>query len=93
MKISKIYVITIPIIIFIIYYAIVYILNYYIYLKHKKLEKREKKVLLWYESVKCILKKNYKKLLAILIIILISFNLYSNITRKFRIHFIDVGQR
>jgi len=93
MKISKIYIITIPMFIFIIYYAIVYIFNYYIYLKHKKLGKREMRVLFWYESIKYILKKNCTKILIVCTIIFITYNVFLNLTRKFNINFIDVGQR
>lgn len=93
MKISKIYVITIPIAVILVYYIIIYFLNYYIFLNQKKLTKREKKVLIWFESIKYNFKRNHKKILIVCIIIVVSFNLFSNITRQFKIYFIDVGQR
>ena len=42
---------------------------------------------------KYLLKQNYKKILICLILVIIIFSVISNLTRKLRIHFIDVGQR
>jgi len=96
MKISKIYVITIPVIFIILYYVCVYIINYFLHIKYKNvgagvldspfLQIITKKII-------CLLKKNYKKLLIYLILMITIFNTVSRLNRKFTIHFIDVSQR
>lgn len=96
MKISKIYVVTIPMIYILIYYIYVYLINYLVSIKYNIvgagvlgspfLRSLAKKILKK-------LKQNYKKIIIFLILILIIFNIYSKIIQKFRIHFIDVGQR
>jgi len=91
MKISKIYVITIPIIFIVLYYIFVYTINYYLCFKKNVGATCDRPLLR--SNAKEILKKNYKKILIYLTIIFITFNAFSNLTRKFTIHFIDVGQR
>jgi len=95
MKISKIYVVTIPLISIVIYYICVYLINYFINVKCNGVGATCGLPLLGSLAKKLLylLKIYYKKILIYFILILIIFNIYSNLTRKFRIHFIDVAQR
>lgn len=96
MKISKIYVATIPMIYIVIYYICVYTINYFLYIKNNSvgagvldspfLQRITKKLM-------NILKKNYKKIIICLILILMSINIFLKIKREFVVHFIDVSQR
>ncbi|MBR6504937.1 MAG: ComEC/Rec2 family competence protein [Clostridia bacterium] len=96
MKISKIYVVTIPMIFIVIYYVCVYIINYFLYLRYNDVGADDPVrpiIRYWFKELACSFKIHYKKILIYFILILIIFNIYSNLTKEFTINFIDVGQR
>jgi len=84
---SNIYIISIPFVFIIIYYAVILIINLY-----KRIQIKDNKRITEMKFINRLQKINWRKIITVIIIITIIFNLLQFFTKKFTIHFIDVGQ-
>ena len=84
---SNIYVVSIPFVFIIIYYLALLLINLY-----KKISLKENKRVTELKFINRLRTINWKTIIVIFFLVITVFNLIQSITRKFTIHFIDVGQ-